>query len=243
MAWILKKYYAALIVLLLIAIVIPGCTLPVSTSTPVEGIVYPAEVPASFEAVIAYRAVNPAGAPVKYQWLADNGTIKGEGTNVIWEAPAIPGKYGVSVKVTDAAGNETDSHVNIDVIPFSKNTVDANPEIVLNVPSPGNAFDGLQVCMGPMTTAVIACPAADATVNTYTYAWSCNGGRMHGQGIKEGIADKIGWTSPGMAGNYTVKVMATDGVGNLSIGHVYVNVKQPSCCATPDNEDIIQWKK
>jgi hypothetical protein len=233
----------ALTGMLLISIGMPACALNNSPQAAVEGVIYPAEVPASFEAMIAYRTVNTGDAPFKYKWSADTGMIKGEGQSVIWVAPDVTGKYSISVKVTDADGKETDNHVTIDVVPFIKNAIDANPDVVLQIPSAGTVIEGLQVCMNPMTTAVIACSESDAATNKYTYAWSCNGGKMMGQGIREGVASKIGWTSPGMAGNYTVKVTAADGAGNISIGHVYVYVKAPHCCEPSKSEDVFQWKK
>jgi hypothetical protein len=83
--------------------------------------------------------------------------------------------------------------------------------------------------MNPATTLEISSSSPWSAIAGYKYNWSDNGGKITAPGLKEGAAGKIGWTSPGVSGNYTVKLIATDKQGNISLGHVYVYVKAPHC--------------
>lgn len=240
---LLKKLLLPLAGMLLVSFGLFSCTSPVSQTTIIEGIIYPREVCASFEALIAYRPADTVDGPLKYKWTADNGTIKGEGQSIIWVPPDIPGKYSIAVKITDSNGSENVSQVILDVVAFTVTDVVTSPDIVLQIHSDNNTSISERICMSPAVTAEIRCFAPDISDGKYTYSWSCNGGKLVGPGLREGIADKVGWTSPGMAGYYTVKVVRTDSLGNISIGNVYVFVRPPHCCETPNDGSLIQWKK
>jgi hypothetical protein len=238
---VLRKSFILLAGLLVVPLF--GCTLPVGQTAIVESVIYPRQVPASFEAIIVYRTIDAGDTPVSYKWSCDNGTIKGEGRSVVWVTPDIPGIYTVAVKATIAGGREVDSRVNIGVVPFIKNDIDINPSVVMQIPSANNETFSEQVCTDRLITVPIDCPVARSDSSKYTFAWSCNGGKLLAPGLKERTASKVGWTSPGVGGNYTVKVLITDSQDNISVGHVFINVKTPRCCPPPNSEEVIQWKK
>ena len=60
----------------------------------------------------------------------------------------------------------------------------------------------------------VICKATDADGDTLKYWWSANDGMIKGEG------DNITWIAPDIAGNYTVKVMVTDGKGGEATGSV-----------------------
>jgi hypothetical protein len=217
--------------LLIVILSLPACRLPVNHGV-IADIIYPQRVPVSFEAMVICL-VKGNEKDVGYVWSCDNGTIIGSGTKVIWVAPGIAGRYDVEVKLTDKSGNEEERSVSIDVVSFSKKDVDIGADIELKFPSYGNNIVCEQFCTYPTNTLEISLLNLRKIDGNLSYYWSSNGGKMMGAGIKEGTAEKIGWTAPGVAGNYTVKVTATDAAGNISVGHVYVLVKAPHCCEIP----------
>ena len=196
----------------------------------IKDIIYAREVPASFETLLICRTDDGGNNPLRFKWVADNGTIKGDGESITWVAPAIPGTYNVGVKVTDANGTETTDSVNMKVVPFSRTLIDITPDISLQIPIWSNDLIVAQQLVNPLTTAEIECQAPLATLNKYKYTWSCNGGKMEGTGIEDGNASKIGWVPPGVPGCYTVMVTISDDWGNLYAGSVYFNVVNPACC-------------
>ena len=56
----------------------------------------------------------------------------------------------------------------------------------------------------------ITCNANDADGDTLMYQWSADGGTIKGE------SDNITWVAPDTAGNYTIKVMVTDGKGGTA---------------------------
>jgi hypothetical protein len=223
----LRKPQLSLAGLLIFAACLCSCVMPGPHL--IQDIICPQQVPASFEAMVVCKT-NGSSNDLSYKWYCDNGTIKGTGNTVIWVAPGITGRYGVGVIVTDKSGNEEKRTINIDVVSFGKKDIDIGANIDLKFPLSGNNVVSEQFCTYPTNTLEISSSIPGNIYSKYSYTWSSNGGKMMGPGIKDGTADKVGWTAPGVAGNYTVKVIATDGSGNLSIGHVYVQVKAPHCC-------------
>jgi hypothetical protein len=52
-------------------------------------------------------------------------------------------------------------------------------------------------------------------------------GKLAANGLAEGKANRVGWISPGVAGDYKVLVTVTDKSGNSASGEVNFNVY---CC-------------
>jgi hypothetical protein len=236
----LTKFFAGIFIVLLSLL---SCVQPQDHAPVVSELLYPAEVPASFDTVLICRVANPGNDELRFQWSSENGTIRGEGESITWNAPDMPATYKIDVKVNNTSGKEISSQASVNVLPFYRTVIDPDPEINLKFPLIGSSTVGEQSLVGPLTTAEISCDAPFSNINNYKYAWSCNGGKIQGTGLKEGIASKIGWVSPGVPGNYTVMVKAIDSWGNITVGAVYFQVKNPACCAPQDTGELYQWKK
>jgi hypothetical protein len=208
-----------------------SCTPPQDQAPAINEILYTAEVPASFDTVLICRVANPGIDELRFQWSSENGTMRGEGESITWNAPDIPGTYIIDVKVNNTSGKETSSQAGMNVLPFYRTVIDPDPEINLKLPLFGSGTVSELSLVRPLTTSEINCDAPLVDIKKYKYIWSCNGGKIEGTGVKDGTASKIGWVAPGVPGYYTVTVKITDNWGNLYIGSVYSNVVNPSCCA------------
>jgi len=217
---------------------------PMQDQSPViSELLYPAEVPAAFDTVLISRATNSGNNRLQLKWSSENGTIRGEGESITWNAPAVYGTYKICVEAINAAGLETISQASIDVVPFYRTQIDPDPEINLRLPVFGNSMVGEQSLVRPLTNAEISCDVPFPDITNYKYEWYCNGGKTLGAGLKDGTAAKIGWISPGVPGNYTVTVMARDSWGNITVGCVYFQVKNPDCCGQQDTGELYRWKE
>ena len=208
-----------------------SCAPPQNQAPVIHELLYQAEVPASFDTVLICRVADPGNDELRFQWSAENGTIRGEGKSITWTAPNAPATYKIDVIINNASGKETSSKASMNVLPFYRTAIDPDPEINLKLPLFGSGAVSELSLVRPLTTSEINFDAPLIDIKKYKYIWSCNGGKMQGTGVKDGTASKIGWIAPGVPGYYTVTVTITDNWGNLYIGSVYSNVVNPSCCA------------
>jgi hypothetical protein len=198
----------------------------------IKEIIYTKEVPVSFDTMLICTTNESDTNSVSFTWFSDNGTIKGDGERIVWQAPDAPGIYKVGIKATDADGKEEISSVYVNVVPAICEVIEFNPIISLDFPIPENDFILDQWAMRPITVAEIECHVPLTGSNLYKYNWKCNGGKMTGTDIKEGKASRIGWTSPGNPGYYTVMVTISGDRGNFYTRSVYFDVINPGCgCA------------
>jgi hypothetical protein len=231
----LTKFYISIFIVLVSLL---SCTPEQDQAPVIMELLYPAEVPAFFDTVLMIRASDPGDNKMQLKWSAENGTIRGEGDSITWNTPPEYGTYKIYVKAINASGHESLSQASIDVVPFYRTQVDTDPEINLELPIIGSGMVGEQSLVGPLTNAEISCEEPISNIKNYKYLWSCNGGKMQGTGLKDGTASKIGWVSPGVPGNYTVMVKAIDSWGNITVGSVYFQVKNPACCDKQDSGDV-----
>ena len=222
----ITKFYIGLPIVVLGLL---SCTPQQNQAPVITALLYPAEVPASFDTVLICRVANPGNDELRFQWSAENGTLRGEGESITWTAPSAPEIYKIDVKVNNTSGLETSSKADMNVLPFYRTVVDPDPEINLKLPLFGSGAVSELSLVRPLTTSEINCDAPLIDFKKYKYIWSCNGGKIEGTGVKDGAASKIGWVAPGVPGYYTVTVKITDNWGNLYIGSVYFNVVNPSC--------------
>jgi len=93
------------------------------------------------------------------------------------------------------------------------------------------------------TECPISCEAADVDGDALNYWWSADGGMIEGEG------SSITWVAPDTAGNYTVKLLVTDGKGGEAIDSVTITVtsrpnQPPTITAfnvTPSNKPEITF--
>ena len=223
----LAHFYIGIPVVLLSLL---SCAPPQNQAPVIHELLYTAEVPASFDTVLICRVANPGNDELRFQWSSENGTMRGEGESITWNAPDTPAIYEIAVKVNNTSGKETSSKASMDVLPFYLTVIDPDPEINLKLPLFGSSTVSKLSLVRPLTTSEINCDAPFIDIKKYKYSWSCNGGKLQGTGVKEGTASKIGWVAPGVPGYYTVTVIATDNWGNITLGSVYFHVKNPACC-------------
>jgi hypothetical protein len=157
------------------------------------------EVSTLSESQIVCEAYDADGDVLSYQWSADGGTIKGEGSSVAWVAPDTASNYTVTIVVTDGKGGEAIDSTTIAVIDKPNNapiitglTIDGSPPVEENR-------------IRQWTTKTIQCTAQDPDGDNLSYLWRATGGKITGEG------NTVGWTSPGVNGEYTVTVIVTDG--------------------------------
>ncbi len=197
------KWLAALIILVVAALVISGCTPPnqppvISNLTASAGWVSPLD-----SCQVECVASDPDGDELGYTWSA-SGDISGEGPAVTWTAPAAAGDYTIAVKVTDGRGGEATAQLTLDVAVNQ-------PPVIKSVTSERQ----LVVKAG---TSTIECVASDPDGDELSYIWSVNGGNISGEGWA------VTWTAPAAAGDYTIAVKVTDGRGGEATAQLTINV-------------------
>jgi hypothetical protein len=167
------------------------------------------------ESQIVCEANDTDGDTLTYQWLADGGTIKGEGSSVTWVAPDTAGNYTVTVAVTDGKGGEATDSTTIAVIDKPN-----QPPTITSLTIDGSP-PGEENRVRQWITKTIQCNAEDPDGDNLTYLWRATGGKITGEG------NTVGWTSPGVNGDYTVTVVVTDVKGDKAEGSIVFKVL---CC-------------
>ena len=200
---------ARLIILLAITVLLlsNACTPPTPLPPPpppnqppvIESITSEKEVPTLTETQIVCQASDADGDTLTYQWSTDGGTITGEGSTITWAAPGTSDNYTITVAVSDGQGGTVAQSTTIAAIDKPN-----NPPIVT-----GLTIDGApplkENTSRAWVTKTIHCKAEDPDGDTLSYLWRATGGKITGEG------STVGWTSPGINGNYTVTVVVSDG--------------------------------
>ena len=164
---------------------------------------------------------------LKYSWSAEQGTINGEGKEVIWTAPETPGDYKVTVDISNIKGEGVSFSKSFKVTnnPYNNDTPDST--IYLNLSLPSTVPVEAKAHPRIWTTSEIECIVPGKDASELTFHWSAPTGKLAGNGLADGKASRVGWISPGVAGDYKVSVTVSDKSGNLASGEVNFNVY---CC-------------
>ncbi len=173
------------------------------------------EVPTSAESQITCEATDANGDILTYQWSADSGTIKGEGSSIAWIAPDTAGNHTIEVTVTDGKGGTATESTTIAVI-YKPN----QPPTITNLTRDGSPPDE-ENRIREWRTVTLQCTAQDPDADKLSYLWRATGGKITGEG------NTVGWTSPGVNGDYTVTVVVTDGRGGRAEASIVFKV---ICC-------------
>jgi hypothetical protein len=222
------------------ALMLAGCVAPAPVKTPptppppavaqpeIKNILAQREWNPNVESSLLCAASDPDGNPLTYTWIAENGTIKGEGQKVIWVPPGEVGEYEISVKVTNGKGGEAT---------FSKQFAVVNPPpppvdktIYLKLTPPETNVVTASGRVRALFTSEIQCEIPGRDTSEFTYAWAASAGKLMADGLNEGKASRVGWLAPGQGGQYVVGVLVTDKAGNKAIGEVTYEVL---CCRDP----------
>lgn len=209
-----------------LALAIPGAFSCAQLERPpvIQGVIVAKEVPPAFDVSVVCVASSVDGKDLTYEWTADNGTVKGEGNAIMWLSPASPGTYNLAVKVSGVNGRTASQQAMVRVVPFKTSEFTDNPEVLLKTPIPGTWSVTDQVKITPQSTTGVECSVSSNSTGKYKYTWTSNGGKLIGQGVKEGKAARVAWMPPTVAGNYTVTVEVTDEKNNIAVSSVYFEV-------------------
>jgi len=150
-----------------------------------------------------------------YQWSADGGTIKGEGSSITWVAPDTAGSYTIEVTIADGKGGTVSESTTIAVTDKPN-----QPPTITSLTRDGNPLEE-ENRVRQWTTVTLQCNAQDPDGDNLTYLWRATGGKVNGEG------NTVGWTSPGINGDYTVTVVITDGRGGKAEASIVFKVL---CC-------------
>jgi len=236
-----KRYFGLLLVMALVTIIYGSCkpnasvitsslVQSVNTAPVISTILGATELGTSWEVNLTCIATDIDGDKLNYSWSVENGTLKGAGNQVIWITPDIAGDYTVAVCVTDGKGGEVTASKSYKVAtnPYGNETADTTIYLKLEMPSGVVVQESRRVRI--WTTSEIQCVVPNIEAKELAYKWSSPVGKLTGNGIADGKASRVGWTSPGVAGSYTVSVTVTDKVGNEAKGEVTFEVL---CCSDP----------
>jgi hypothetical protein len=214
-----------LAILLVIAVLLLSSACNLSSPTPpppppnqpptINSLTAEKEASTLSESQIVCEANDTDGDTLTYQWSADGGTIKGEGSSVAWVAPDTAGNYTVKVAVTDGKGGEATDSTTIVVIDKPN-----QPPTITSLTIDGSP-PGEENRVRQWTTKTIQCNAQDPDGDNLSYLWRATGGKITGEG------NKVSWTSPGVNGNYTVTVVVTDDRGDKAEASIVFKV---ACC-------------
>lgn len=170
----------------------------------------------STECLVSSEASDADGDTLSYLWSApEGGMIKGEGDSVTWVAPDAPGDYIVRVLVKDGKGGEAIASVTISVAAEPNQL----PTIVSLTEEGSKGGEEREIKV--WRTATIECIAEDLDGDALSFVWASTGGRIQGEG------NKVAWTAPGVAGNYTVTVIVRDNRGGEATDSLTFSVY---CC-------------
>lgn len=158
--------------------------------------------------------VDNDGNEISYQWTASDGEILNSGEEIIWAAPALTGKYTITVEVEDGSGDKDTAQIEIEVVE-TFNT----PPVILNFKAEPRKID-----FGAETK--ITCNAEDNDNDELTYNWSSS------SGIISGSNSTVNWTAPNEPGNYFVVCYVSDTKGAETIDSIEIAVRDLSVIQT-----------
>ncbi len=161
---------------------------------------------------------------LSYSWSAEKGTIKGEGKKITWVTPDAIGDYKVTVTATNSHGDQASFSRTFSVVqnPYGRNVQDTTIYLKLAIPSNQIVEESSRILT--MTIADIQCTVPGADPKELTYIWTITGGKLMGENIQEGKADRVGWLAPGAQGIFTVKVTVSDKNGQKATGQINFDV-------------------
>ena len=224
-------YRFASILILISIMFIVGCASAIRSPAPnsppvINEILGSSKFAPSSEGGVECVATDPDGDSLSYQWSTDNGTIKGEGHKITWIAPGTPGIYHVTGKVSDVRGGEVTRTISI-VVGVNEGDLAENQTVTLRLSLPSSQTVEEKARVGIWATTDIVCQVENADSSDLNYAWTAMGGKLVGKGLAERKANRVGYVSPGVPGDYTVVVTVSDSKGNQAQGKVNFHIL---CC-------------
>jgi hypothetical protein len=229
-----RLYIIGIIAVLIMLVVLPqqsACTGPAVVKAPnhapvIENVLFPKDVFSNMEVQVQCVASDADGDNLTYHWIAESGSINGEGSSVTWFPPEKLGTYPVSVTVNDGKGVEAKQAVEIRVVTNADGSATPIVDIKLKLGDSQTMIVDKQRARIWTTTDII-CLVENAGGKPLTYSWSINGGKIMGKDVQEGKADRIGWIAPGAKGDFIIEVTVSDNEGKQAKGQINMQV---FCC-------------
>ena len=209
-----------------------ACTPPppevkqLNQSPVIENISYARDAFANSEVQIDCIAKDADSDNLTYKWTAEAGEIRGKGNSVLWMPPGKMGTYPITLAVTDGNGGVATENISIRVVTNADGT--ATPEVDINLKlgaAEPVVMDKQRIRIW-MTTD-ISCTVEETGGGDLTYTWSATEGKLQGNGLEAGKANKIKWIAPGVKSDATVSVTVKNGQGKEARGQINFNV---FCC-------------
>jgi len=176
-------------------------------------------------------ALDEDGDLLEYKWVADNGTITGNGATATWTSPATMGKYNVTVTVSDGKGGQATAVQEVKVVINADGSASADAPVVLKMSLPSREVVTGAKRMRIWTASPIKCIVEGVEAKDLKFKWSAASGKLQaapGMNLSDGTASKVNWIAPGVGGDFKVDVVVTDTDGNEAKGTVNFDV---FCCS------------
>ncbi|MFA5064483.1 MAG: PKD domain-containing protein [Dehalococcoidia bacterium] len=225
-----------LIAALVAPCIIASCAAPAPTSqvnrAPViQRIIGASEWAPEAEGQFSCIATDEDGDVLTYKWIADNGTVTGNGATVTWISPATMGKYDITVTVSDDKGGQATAVHEVKVIVNADGSASVDAPVVLKMSLPSQEVVTAAKRMRIWTASAIECVIEGAEAQDLRFKWSATSGKLQaaaGMNINDGTASKVNWIAPGVGGDFKVDVIVSDSSGNEAKGTVNFEV---FCCS------------
>jgi len=125
---------------------------PVNSNPVIDDVSYVQDVASQAAIEISCKAGDKDGDPLKYEWLAQTGDLKGSGATVTWTAPNNNGDYTITVNVSDGRGGTASKSIVIKVSPKEDASVESDLSKISLEKSLGNgkptlADFGWKICI------------------------------------------------------------------------------------------------
>ena len=228
--------FAGWLIAILIAVTLilqPACSPPPPEVKPpnqapvIENINYAPDAFATSEVQIDCTAKDADGDNLTYKWTAQAGEIKGSGNNILWMPPGKMGKYPITLTVIDGRGGVASENISIRVVTNADGTATPLVELKLKMAGTEAPVVYKQRIQGRLSIDIL-CVVEDAgSAGDLTYTWTAKSGEMTGKGLEGGKANRVGWKSPYVKGDYNIDVTVKDSQGREAKGQVVVTV---FCC-------------
>ena len=205
-------WMAALAVLLIFMLVVPGCA-PINHLPEIVSLEAGAEVvDPSNNCLIECLAWDQDGDELVYNWTATEGKIAkmdNKGAKIVWNAPDDEGLYSITVMVQDGKnGNDTQVSDTI-TIRVKNNHEPVITELVAD--TEWVLFSG---------SCQITSTAEDEDGDELNYEWTAAEGKISGKG------KTIEWTAPASPGLYEIIAVVSDGYGKEDTRSISISVSK-----------------
>jgi hypothetical protein len=188
-------------------------------------VIDPNPVSVDSSATIAVSASDPEGDQLTYFYEVTGGLIEGSGSRVIYNPPAFPGVYVLTVKVSDGTYYSSEKVLEIIVEEVTIPPV-LNHAPVLNKATSSST----SVTIGERVTLEVT--ASDKDNDFLTYHYEASAGTIIGSG------KKVDWQAPDYKGTFTISIWVSDGEMESSKKTITITVGGSSDDGT-DNGSVI----